>query len=47
MINVPLKAKEPNVSDVIIATNMLGYLSVSDTQTGRQALETLQEIQAL
>lgn len=47
MINVPLKAKQPNGYDVIIATNMLGYLDVSDTQTGRQALENLKEIQAL
>lgn len=47
MINVPLKAKQPNGYDVIMATNMLGYLNVSDTQTGRQALESLKEIQAL
>lgn len=47
MINVPLKAKQPNGYDVIMATNMLGYLNVSDTQTGRQALECLKEIQAL
>lgn len=47
MINVPLKAKQPNGYDVIMATNMLGYLNVSDTQTGRQALKYLKEIQAL
>lgn len=47
MINVPLKAKQPNGYDVMMATNMLGYLNVSDTQTGRQALENLKEIQAL
>lgn len=47
MINVPLKAKQPNGYDVIMATNMLGYLNVSDTQIGRQALESLKEIQAL
>lgn len=47
MINVPLKAKQPNGYDVMMATNMLGYLNVSDTQTGRQALENLKEIRAL
>lgn len=47
MINVPLKAKQPNGYDVIMATNMLGYLNVSDTETGRRALENLNEIQAL
>ncbi|MBT2218008.1 DUF2268 domain-containing protein [Virgibacillus dakarensis] len=47
MINVPLKAKQPNGYDVIMATDMLGYLNVSETETGRQALENLKEIQAL
>ena len=47
MINVPLKAKQPNGYDVIAATNMLGYLHVSDTQIGKQALEKLKEIDAL
>ncbi|PCK20126.1 hypothetical protein CEY02_14805 [Bacillus pumilus] len=47
MINVPLKAKQPNGYDVLMATNMLGYLDVSDTQNGRQALDSLEEIQAL
>ncbi|MFC0416351.1 DUF2268 domain-containing protein [Cytobacillus solani] len=46
-INVPLKAKQPNGYDVMMATNMLGYLSVSDTEMGRRALEKLKEIQAL
>ncbi|MDM8101808.1 MULTISPECIES: DUF2268 domain-containing protein [Oceanobacillus] len=46
-INVPLKAKDPNGYDVIIATNMLGYLDVSETQTGKKALENLKDIQAL
>ncbi|MBP2079627.1 DUF2268 domain-containing protein [Oceanobacillus polygoni] len=46
-INVPLKAKEPNGYDVIMATNMLGYLHVSETNTGRKALENLKEIKAL
>ena len=47
MINVPLKAKQPGGYDVIIATNMLGYLNLSDTQNGKQALEKLKEIRAL
>lgn len=47
MINVPLKAKEPNGYDVMMATNMLGYLSVSETEMGRKALGYLKEIQAL
>ncbi|WP_313802819.1 DUF2268 domain-containing protein [Cytobacillus sp.] len=46
-INVPLKAKQPNGYDVLMATNMLGYLSISDTEMGRRALERLKEIQAL
>ncbi|WP_081354723.1 DUF2268 domain-containing protein [Bacillus amyloliquefaciens] len=45
-INVPLKAKHPNGYDVIVATNMLGYLSITETETGRKALENLKEIQA-
>ncbi|MCP1528836.1 DUF2268 domain-containing protein [Bacillus pumilus] len=47
MINVPLKAKQQNGYDVIMATKMLGYLDVTDTQTGQQALKRLREIQAL
>src|SRR5690625_3548835 len=47
MINVPLKAKQHNGYDVIMATNMLGYINVSDEQTGRQAVENIKEIQAL
>jgi len=46
-INVPLKAKAPNGYDVIMATHMLGYLDVSETDTGKKALEKLKEIQAL
>ncbi|MER3120415.1 hypothetical protein ABQG71_04345 [Bacillus altitudinis] len=44
IINV---AKQKNGYDDIMATNMLGYLDVSHTQTGREALKKLQEIQAL
>ena len=47
MINVPLKATQPNGYDVIMATNMLGYLDVSDTRNGRQALENLKSIHIL
>ncbi|MBU8656419.1 DUF2268 domain-containing protein [Bacillus pumilus] len=47
MINVPLKAKQQNGYDVIMATKMLGYLDVTDTKTGQQALKRLREIQAL
>lgn len=47
MINVPLKAKQPNGYDVIMASKMLGYLNVSDTQIGKYALENFKEIQAL
>lgn len=46
-MNVPLKAKQPNGYDVIMAANMLGYLRIFDTETGRKALEKLKEIQAL
>src|SRR5690625_1776939 len=46
-INVPLKAKQPHGYDVIMATNMLGYLHLSDTKTGRKALGKLKEIKAL
>lgn len=46
-INVPLKAKESNGYDVIMATNMLGYLPVSKTNIGRKGLDNLKEIQAL
>lgn len=46
-INVPLKANQPNGYDVIMASEMLGYLDLSNTQTGMIALEKLKEIQAL
>ncbi|MFD3449477.1 DUF2268 domain-containing protein [Microbacteriaceae bacterium 4G12] len=46
-INVPLKAKQPNGYDVIMATKMLGYLNISDTKLGKVALENLKEMQAL
>ncbi|MFJ7952932.1 DUF2268 domain-containing protein [Lysinibacillus sp. NPDC096418] len=46
-INVPLEAKSQNGYDVIMATKMLGYLDVSDTQNGRLALKNFKEIQAI
>ena len=47
IMNVPLKANQPNGYDVIMATKMLGYLDISNTETGKIALEKLKEIQAL
>ncbi|MDX8047171.1 DUF2268 domain-containing protein [Gracilibacillus sp. S3-1-1] len=46
-INVPLKAKKQGGYDVLMATKMLGYLSLSDDEMGRKALKNLKEIQAL
>lgn len=47
LINVPLKASEPNGYDVLMATNMLGYLGVHETVTGLQVLDNLKEIHAM
>lgn len=46
-IHVPLQAKQPNGYDVLMATKMLGYLDISEADTGKTALEQLKEIQAL
>lgn len=46
-INVPLEAKELNGYDVSMATHMLGYLHVSETERGKKALEDFKKIQAL
>ncbi|MBX0319203.1 MULTISPECIES: DUF2268 domain-containing protein [Shouchella] len=46
-INVPLKANQPNGYDVIMATKMLGYLDITETEMGKGALEQLREVQAL
>lgn len=35
IINVPLKANQPNGYDVIMATKMLGYLDISNTELER------------
>lgn len=42
-IQVPLKAKEPNGYDVIMAAKMLGYLDVRDVEIGQKALRILKE----
>lgn len=46
-IHVPMKAKEPNGYDVIMATQMMGYLNVHDTDVAVKALKDLKEINAL
>ncbi|MTT31480.1 hypothetical protein GMB86_05530 [Terrilactibacillus sp. BCM23-1] len=46
-ISVPLVAKQPNGYDVVMATQMLGYLNVMETETGKIALENLKENQTL
>lgn len=46
-INVPMKAKMPNGYDVIMATQMLGYLDVHNTELAMSALASLKEINAL
>lgn len=46
-ISVPLKANQPNGYDVLMATKMLGYLDITETEIGKLALENLKEIQAL
>lgn len=45
-IQVPLRAKEPNGYDVIMAVKMLGYLDVRDAEAGQQALRILKESHA-
>ncbi len=40
---VPLKAKEPNGYDVMMAVKMLGYLDIRDAETGQKALQILKE----
>lgn len=45
-IQVPLKAKEPNGYDVMMAVKMLGYLDIRDAETGQKALQILKESHA-
>jgi uncharacterized protein YjaZ len=46
-INVPLKANTLYGYDVLMATDMLGYLDVRETDTGLKVLEKLKDIQAM
>ncbi|WP_199794820.1 DUF2268 domain-containing putative Zn-dependent protease [Paenibacillus faecalis] len=46
-IHVPMKAKEPGGYDVVMATQMMGYLNVQHTDAAIKALKDLQEIKAL
>lgn len=46
-INVPIKAKQPNGYDAVMATQMLGYLDVANTEVCMQAFKKLKEIHAL
>lgn len=45
-INVPIEARQPNGYDVLMATKMLGYLDVLDTDKGKKAISKLNEINA-
>ncbi|MEH7239500.1 DUF2268 domain-containing protein [Bacillus sp. JJ1562] len=45
-INVPIEAKQPNGYDVLMATKMLGYLDVSETEKGNKVISKLKEINA-
>ncbi|MUV38851.1 uncharacterized protein JNUCC1_02722 [Lentibacillus sp. JNUCC-1] len=46
LINVPLKAKQQNGYDVIMAAKMLGFADVGDDQTIRKALTILRDYDA-
>ncbi|SMF69586.1 Uncharacterized protein YjaZ [Paenibacillus uliginis N3/975] len=46
-INVPMKAKEPNGYDVLMATQMMGYLDIHNNDVAEKALRDLKEINAL
>lgn len=45
-INVPLKAKQKNGYDVMMATQMLGYLDIKESNIARKALDDLKVIEA-
>lgn len=45
-INVPLKAKQKNGYDVMMATQMLGYLDIKESDTVRKALNDLKAVEA-
>ncbi|UNK17885.1 DUF2268 domain-containing protein [Paenibacillus sp. N3/727] len=46
-INVPMKAKEPNGYDVLMATQMMGYLDIHNNDVAEKALRDLKGINAL
>lgn len=43
-INVPMSAAQPGGYDVVMASKMLGYLDVTETNIGRVGLEKLKEV---
>jgi len=43
LINVPIKAKQENGYDVLMATNMLGYADISNDQQIQQGISILKE----
>lgn len=43
-INVPIKAIQPGGYDVIMASKMLGFLDVTETEIGQAGLEKMKEI---
>ncbi|MDZ5610662.1 DUF2268 domain-containing protein [Bacillus pseudomycoides] len=45
-INVPLKAKQKNGYDVMMATQMLGYLDIKESNIVRKALDDLKAVEA-
>ncbi|UHA73535.1 DUF2268 domain-containing protein [Paenibacillus sp. 481] len=45
-IQVPLIAKQPNGYDVMMATKMMGYLDVQETEIGTAAIQQLMEMDA-
>lgn len=46
-INVPLKAKQENGYDVLIASKMLGYADLTDSETMEQSLAKLKQNKTL
>lgn len=46
-LNVPLKSKQPGGYDVLMATQMLGYLNVNDTERGLLGLSLLEQLDVL
>lgn len=47
LINVPIKAKQTNGYDVLMATKMLGYADISNTEILQQGLSILKDNNAL